>query len=915
MSATIESVVPPQPLPIAYSRAASSASNLEGMQYQASYDGRQPSFSSSTGPSSQMSFSASQSASQPTQPTSQSAPNSYRNHSHANGHQQVAVEEGPAIYRAVYSGVSVYEMEVNGIAVMRRRPDSWLNATQVLKVAGVDKGKRTKVLEREVQTGEHEKVQGGYGKYQGTWINFRRGREFCRQYGVEELLRPLLDYDITIDDNLPEGSQMETPTKEQAMAALRKRFYNTSMDGRVPVQTPNGTFFSNISPTASNALAAMNKVARINSPAPRPGSAQKRPGTNSHRYSQQHMPGSQESFRNASQQSMQSFTSERSFNGPVPNEPVYLSQGSHYGIEAAVDRQSDFQEPPRKRMRSSQEDPFSQLDNGDADMLEGTPTEPNESFVYRDLGQLREEVEEVELRTPMPAMPHPGDKIDEDKQALLMDLFADLNRTDYVHHEALTTLSGTDFDIPLDNSANTALHWAATLARVPLLRLLISQGANIFRGNVIGQTPLMSAVTVNNCLEQSCFPELLETLSPLIEYRDTQGRTILHHIAVSSGIKGRATSSKYYLEALLEYLVRSSNTPNGQPEPPPSSRKPIGLMRFMSEMVNARDKGGNTALNLVARIGNRSIIQQLIEVQADPTIPNFKGLRPIDFGVGTDSERTNSQIPMSQTSSPSKSRLSSSRIDESSREILPSLSSFLSQTDSQFTAEIQLKQEKVDETNGQIRDVCARQRSEGEHLAHMRRKLRDRSNREQRIANLKRALADQRVRLQSGSFDLNMNDLGPETVAAMQGQPISRHVRIGDADDMLYYNQAVGNLPINPALESYEDFAAYADQLARNGVAEHVAASLPATTALRAILAVYHADNQELAGRAAALKARDGDLEARYRRVVCLCTGVEEDRVDDMLANLVAAVESERDEVEVSRVREFLRKVNVTVTA
>jgi hypothetical protein len=50
---------------------------------------------------------------------------------------------------------------------MRRRADGWLNATQILKVAGFDKPQRTRVLEREVQKGLHEKVQGGYGKYQG----------------------------------------------------------------------------------------------------------------------------------------------------------------------------------------------------------------------------------------------------------------------------------------------------------------------------------------------------------------------------------------------------------------------------------------------------------------------------------------------------------------------------------------------------------------------------------------------------------------------------------------------------------------------------------------------------------------------------------------------------------------------------
>lgn len=42
-----------------------------------------------------------------------------------------------------------------------------MNATQILKVADFDKPQRTRILEREVQKGVHEKVQGGYGKYQG----------------------------------------------------------------------------------------------------------------------------------------------------------------------------------------------------------------------------------------------------------------------------------------------------------------------------------------------------------------------------------------------------------------------------------------------------------------------------------------------------------------------------------------------------------------------------------------------------------------------------------------------------------------------------------------------------------------------------------------------------------------------------
>ena len=64
--------------------------------------------------------------------------------------------------------VPVYEFNVNGEHVMRRRSDQWINATHILKVAGYDKPARTRILEREVQKGVHEKVQGGYGKYQGN---------------------------------------------------------------------------------------------------------------------------------------------------------------------------------------------------------------------------------------------------------------------------------------------------------------------------------------------------------------------------------------------------------------------------------------------------------------------------------------------------------------------------------------------------------------------------------------------------------------------------------------------------------------------------------------------------------------------------------------------------------------------------
>lgn len=807
------------------------------------------------------------------------APSFNRSFSDMASFPQHAIEK-PQIYTAVYSGVSVYEMEVNRIAVMRRRSDGWLNATQILKVAGVDKGKRTKVLEKEILTGEHEKVQGGYGKYQGTWINYRRGREFCRQYGVEDILRPLLDYDISTDGNASQG--IETPTKEQAMAANRKRFYTQSMDGRGQSQSVGGTFFSNISSTATSALAAMNKVARLNSPAPRPNSQ------SIGRQSQAPI-GSQGSFRASSQQSL---NSERSFGANGHVDSAYST-----GLEG------DGGEPPRKRMRPSQEESFSQPNGVDISMRDhGSPTEPSESF-YHQPGQ-HISTADGEVPTALAPLPHPSDKVAEEKQALLTDLFADQSRTDFTHHPAILHLSGSDLDMPIDNSSNTALHWAATLARVSLMRLLVSKGANMFRGNAAGQTPLMSAVSVNNSLDHSCFPETLEILAPLIELRDAQGRTILHHIAVTCAIKGRAASSKYYLEALLEYLVRSNigHSQSGSFEVNSNFPKPIGLMRFMQEMVNARDKAGNTALNLAARIGNLNIISQLMEVQADPTIPNHKGTRPIDFGVGSDRDADSSI----QANSPSKGKAPLSKVEETSREIQPLMNGILQSANMQFTQEARLKQDNIDQTNEQIAQLSALQKIEQQRLEALRARIRLRQDRAKRIANLRTWLEVQRLNL-SVSTGTDVREKRRVGYADTDGAMV-----VVRAEDLPMEIRAAGEHLVSKASDgpSYLSTPIPADL---GSIAQHNAAliaHLPSIQTLRQRLDVYIQNNLSLADRSQKLKEKDGQLESMYRKIVALCTKTDEEKVDMVLEGLVQALDSDPlDGVEVGRVREFLRKV------
>ena len=510
-------------------------------------------------------------------------------------------------------------MEVNGVAVMRRRHDSWLNATQILKVAGVDKGKRTKVLEKEILTGEHEKVQGGYGKYQGTWINYHRGREFCRQYGVEQLLLPLLEYDLATDGGPGMGQNIETPTKEQAMAAQRKRMYGG--DGRAVSQSSAGTYFKNMSNTAANAIQALNRT-RMDSPSHMDGRRSMGPRRPSQpQFSQESM------YPGGSQQSMQSMTSQDSFsNGGM------MSQGASF----ADFPNTDSQEPPRKRVRPSPQASFLTPYDGNVDMSmhAGSPTEPSQSFY-----QSQSFMMPPHAYYGLEPLPHPQSEPEKQKREYLLDLFMDPSRTDFDDHPAFLKLSGDEFEMPIDATCNTALHWAATLARIGLVKKLLDRGSNKRRANSGGETALIAACQARNNLDQSSFPQLLDLLGDSIEVRDGRGRTLLHHIAVSSAMKGRAPVGRYYLESLLEFVVRQGSIAqsnsfhglNGN-----SQTDPMTLARFMTEIVNAQDKSGDTALNLAARTSTTSIIDQLVEVGADLNIPNRGGLAPVDFGVMTD---------------------------------------------------------------------------------------------------------------------------------------------------------------------------------------------------------------------------------------------------------------------------------------
>ena len=781
--------------------------------------------------------------------------------------------------QAVYSNVSVFEMEVNGVSVMRRRHDSWLNATQILKVAGVDKGKRTKVLEKEILVGEHEKVQGGYGKYQGTWINYQRGREFCRQYGVEQLLLPLLEYDVTNDGaGMPPG--METPTKEQAMAAQRKRMYGS--DGRSMSQSGSGTYFKNMSNTAANAIQALNRT-RIDSPNHVDG----RRSLGPRRPSQQHY--SQDNMFQGSQQSMPSMTSQDSFsNGAI------MSQGASF----AEFPDAGSQEPPRKRIRPSPQASFiTQYDGMDMSMQDGSPTEPNQSF----FSQSQSFIMPQPFLYGLDPLPHPQGPLEEQKKEHLLDLFVDATRSDFDDHPVFLRLSGDEFEMPIDHSCNTALHWAATLARIPLVKKLLERGFNMRRANSGGETALVAACKARNNLDQNSFSQLLDLLGPSIEVRDGRGRTLLHHIAVSSAMKGRSAVGRYYLESLLEYVIKQgaavqaqTTSFNGINDASQPQSQPVNLARFMSDIVNAQDKAGDTALNLAARTSTTTIIDQLIEVGADPHIANRGGLAPVDFGVASDTNHPNSDsnsMNMFDVALAGNGSSSQTSFEEAEKSFITSVQQMLIQSNADFQAEMKEKNEVLDKTNAALRESGSSLAEEKKRLEDLRSRTREREELHQKIGNLRRGV------------DAIRSQLAKDQPAS----PVQSSVQVGEADKGLDLGGQLG------LLEQYYPGSGIDPGMPLNQDQANILAVLERAAVLSGRVKAYQDHNNGLENKTKELKARSHELEDRYKKIVSLCTGADAERVDELVDGLVQAVISEQKEMsdnnELGRVREFLRLV------
>ncbi|CUM68391.1 uncharacterized protein PRCAT00006114001 [Priceomyces carsonii] len=523
--------------------------------------------------------------------------------------------------------------------------------------------------------------------------------------------------------------------------------------------------------------------------------------------------------------------------------------------------------------------PYNEDDNGDDSNLMGSPTKKQK--MIRDDHQEEttdnELIKDIARRNPnfpftLPALTGVDD------QELVSDIkqkFSEIFKKD--EEELLSSsqiktifqsvLNNDDakLDIPLDQQGQTALHFAATLASSNLVSSFIRLGLNSpIRGNLKGESPLISTILVTNSMEKGNFADLLKNwLWPNLWLYSNSKWTFLHYLASQSSKKFE--SSKFYLTKILEYLVLDESLLND----------------FLKTIINAQDEtDGNTCLHLAAENESKWFIKILLTLKADTTIANKVGVRPTDYDIVKDAKDRTSDFEEEHIFDLVRTSIEflDDRIEANckfesedgykwketkpevinSNKILQSIQDLLSNTNVEYESIINAKKQQINQLNKSLRDSTMTTannrflaRKVGERLVH--------------LDNLKLQIANITDKLQLSRR---------EDVALDQ-----------EVDGEFNADEPFIIQPLFDKLSNDED-----PNSLRND--EEFLKSLPSVGILKARIKSYKELNNSIETEISHLMDYS-KLTSKFKKVVGICTGVDINDVDELLDGLLEAVEGQ----------------------
>lgn len=579
------------------------------------------------------------------------------------------------IYSAKYSGVDVYEFIHPTGSIMKRKNDGWVNATHILKAANFAKAKRTRILEKEVLKEKHEKVQGGFGKYQGTWVPLDIAINLAEKFEVYGDLKPLFDFSENNGDAAPPPAPKHHHASKSGAAKVKKAGRSVS----TPVMTEGKTRTSTRKPASKsndqnseNVTVVNPVVTRRRGRPPNSTLASKRKLGVGIQRSQSDMAFAKPEVPNQLQGYPNDLKRLNSV-GPMKTEkPPRHMQLQEIDIEDGLSSDIEVQETESLRPSHQSSLINNEANEGRANDTSATPssssslptsptnltedipfdqrlgsggTSPVISLIPRYSVQSRPQVTDI------------NEKVN-DYLTKLVDYFIsnEMRSNKTVPQELLSPPphSAPFIDAPIDPELHTAFHWACSMGNLPIVEALCDTGTNIRAANSKGQTPLMRSAMFHNSYTRRSFPRIFELLSETVFDIDSQGQTVLHHI-----VKRRSStpSAIYYLNVLLSKI------------------KDISPKYRIELLLNTEDASGDTALHIAARNNDREFFDILVKNGALSTIINNEGRTPTEImNEHFQDIHMQSQGSVSQTADSSSNRRGSTALKKERQNKLTNIS-------------------------------------------------------------------------------------------------------------------------------------------------------------------------------------------------------------------------------------------------
>lgn len=485
--------------------------------------------------------------------------------------------------------VDVYECSVGDSPIMRRCKDDWVNATQILKLCNFPKAKRTKILEKGVQQGQHEKVQGGYGRFQGTWIPLPDARRLADEYGITAEMVPVLYLDL--DDPAliipkkskpPSGSSNKdgTPIKRKYAKKPKKETtpkklkFDSGLPPRAmfsldypPALSRNGSQLSQVNPS-------MQLQQQMLAPHMPPTFQQLEFMSNGI------MNGSQRLPVNGYQPYNQMPVPVQNYLGMVPQAKLF---GNFHGHMDEVSQQLIYQQHQKGNLSSTNDTNWSQEEHtrdSDTSLSSGdgkggkVPLEGDGSYASQLLRFFNEE------SAPIPY---------------------------FLYNPP------AEFDIneAIDDEGHTTLHWAASVGNLSLVQLVLSKNANALTVSNYGLNPLSKCIAFTNCYDLRNFPMMIDVLEMCLINTDINGRTPLHYLCQYLKVESKLPALSYYLQVIVNKLTVMSNS---------NKSNASNLSKIV---IDHQDVSGDSCLHIAARVGSTLFVKFLLSQGARDDLVNL----------------------------------------------------------------------------------------------------------------------------------------------------------------------------------------------------------------------------------------------------------------------------------------------------